>query len=152
MVSTYAQVIDAVYDAIVAIDLVGIDSGNIVQMLLPSDREMNVEALPAVVVSLTPGPITDEGGTTEHDDWGIPVLVTVIDAANQNLKIQPYHLLWEEQLRKTFHHQRLSGITANMVCRVESPTLIDLTLFIEKNLVVASLIVRAITRETRTVP
>src|SRR5574341_1018524 len=108
----------------------GIPSSQIYLRKFPTDR--GGITLPAIVVS-HPGVETVLPGTNERDDWGYPVVVSLISTGNQSLTVSNTELLWREQVRKLFHYKRLSTPAVNYVCEVEPGPIVDLSLFHDEN-------------------
>jgi len=157
MSAVYTDILNAVQWSIQQIGLKLADSttlpnGQVYLRKLPTDR--GGLTLPCVIVSESPDPETDLGGTNARDDWGHPVLVTTVVASNQDVAVYDWEILWRQQIRRKFHNQLLSGsgglLATVYICVVEPRTIVDPSLFRDGNLSLGQLLVRAKSREVRT--
>jgi hypothetical protein len=139
------DIIDAVADVIVALNLTSITS-NVVQQRLPTDRDLT---LPVVIVSHGSEMEAKRPGTNAQDDWGYPVLVSIVQAANQDKAINNNLLYWREQIRNAFHNKRMSAISTNYQCEVEPRPIFDVGLWSQENIDVSTMCVRVWSRELR---
>lgn len=113
--------------------------------------------LPAVVVGMAPVAETEERGTNVEDDFGYPVGVAVIIAANQNLEtFDADEIAWRQQIRNKFHNRRPTAVSNALgasvplkICKFEPMPVFDFGMFQNENLYVSPMIIRVVTRETR---
>lgn len=84
------------------------------------------------------------------DDTGYAVQITVIrnDETNQTTERNEW-LLWREQIRKAFQNKRLLGVDSVYTCMITPGAVFDPAAWLDRNLAVGSMIVRAMSRETR---
>jgi len=149
LTAVHSDCIDAVQAAIQSIGLTGLPNDQVYAFKFPFDRESMGLRFPAVHVSLPFSEVEQVlGGTNERDDWGYPVLVTIVTLSNQSTAIPVDVLNWRQNIRKKFHNQRLSAVSAVYTCKVEPRAIVDLSLFGD-NYDVSYLLVRCITREAR---
>lgn len=149
--SIHYSILTAVRDTVRGLDLVGITDANCAVTLLPLvDRliKANSLKLPAVVIS----PVGSElmtNATNDGDDVGYPVTVAIVqsaEAADLQTNLQKY-LYWREAIRAAFSGKRLEGVGTVWTLRVEPAPVVSLDAWINSNLFVSGLIVRAISRE-----
>ena len=151
--SLQVQIEDAVVTTLRALSLSGVASENIARQLVPLDRDPAPTALPAIRVG--PGgseKLDPKHGTNLADDIGYPVLVVLLDRANQDLTAATYGdqwLRWREQVVQAFHHKRLSGVSAVFECVVEPREIVTPSAWLQQNLFASGLVVWCRARRSR---
>lgn len=143
--AVHYNIMDAAQDVIQALSLTDIGT-NVVLRKLPTDRDLT---LPAVIVSHGTETETQLPGTNLADDWGYPVLVSIVSNGNQDYTLSEQELEWREKVRNAFNNKRLSAVGTTFRCVVEPRAIVDLGLWKEQNLNVSTLLVRVYSREVR---
>ena len=139
------QCYDAVVTGIQALSLSGLETTEVNLRKVVRDRAHIHRG-----VTLAPMRATEAAGTNERDDFGYGVLVIFVQGTGNGYGDDIERVSqWRQQVRKTFHNKRLSGVTQSSVCSVQHGDP-----FLPKELQgqndVSSLVIRCWTRETRT--
>lgn len=153
MSSVHYQCLTAVQTTIQGLDLTGIDDTAILVKKLPLARVIETEALslPVILITPTQAVIDPSAGNNVFDDIGYGVLVSILYADNQESTCEANLdtvMLAKETISKAFRQQRLTGVSESIQCRIEERETFSASAYRE-NLLVSSLVIRAICRETR---
>lgn len=113
--AVHKQALDAVVTAIRNLGLESIHTKEIQARKIPYDDD---RIFPGITVSWTSE--REAGGTTQRDDTGYPLLVTMIQGSGKDsteglAKIA----LWRQQIMRAFNRKRLAGISATGVHQLE---------------------------------
>ena len=107
-----------------ALGLTGIASASVVVKKLPLERVKKNDGLSFPVVMITPArsPLNPAAGDNVQDDVVYGILVTLMDADNQEPTLAlnlPRNVLWLERTRRAFHCKRLPNVATVYTCAVE---------------------------------
>jgi hypothetical protein len=151
MATVYGDILRQVVADIKSLSLTGISNSNVYTQKVATDRKKDVAALPAVIVAPFGSKVSPStGGTNTKDEIEYPVLVATLAAADEDQSTNlDRELTWHESILSKFIHQRLTGVTSVLTCRVDPKDVFDPNAFFGKNLDVGGLILRFISRETR---
>lgn len=109
--SVHGKIVAAAITTIQGLNLTGIASANVVELL--SDQTLANLSFPSVVVAKN-GTEQMTGGTNLSDDIAYPVVVFVMDRqAPEDVSKSDTWTLWRELIRNAFISQRLSGVTSS---------------------------------------
>lgn len=155
--SIHYQCMEAVQAAIQALALAGVTSSNIVVRKLGTDRGADwgdgSVSLPAIVIhSVGVETVNPRAGSNYRDDIDYPIPVNILAADNQDLVTNhERYLMWREQIRKRFTHQRLTitSTGASMIRTFTQPGAIMHPGAWYANLWHSTMIIRCTTREPR---
>ena len=123
--SAYKQILDNVKTQIVALELSGVTSTNVVLMKMATMRNKEVAALPAVLISPfgQPRTITNTPADTVGTNvLQYPVAIMVIQDGNQDQTGNYDRIaLWLQNIFQEFYHKVISAVTAGNVysCEVD---------------------------------
>jgi hypothetical protein len=93
---------------------------------------------------------TFPGVMTQTDDIGVPFLVCIMDAQNQNPTANlNRNSLWREKILSALRYQRLAGVPEAYIVQPEPAEIINPGLFDGQNLFFSALLFRATTRTLR---
>lgn len=145
----FDDILTEVRSGIQGLDLEGVDDANVNVRKSVDVLDLN---RPNVQVT-TPRPeiMRHDDGTNAQDDVVYPVLVTLVDADNQNQHLHfGTYLNWRERIAAHFRHQPLSGVSGVSTCHVEPLDIVDeKTWLSEKKLWVSGLLLLFSAREDR---
>ena len=136
-----------------ALGLTDIASASVVVKKLPLERVKENDGLNFPVVMITPvrPTLNPAAGDNVQDDVVYGVLVTLMDADNQEKTLAanlPRNLLWLEQIRRAFHCKRLANVATVYTCAVE-PAEPVLSQAWAQNLWASALLLKFTSREHR---
>lgn len=124
MTAVIEQVLVAVRTTIQGLSLTGIDSANIVDMLLGDDQGgsgPNVGGYPCIICCYNPAggeTIDPTAGTNVSDDIEYPVQVIIIATENRDQTTnRTRNWTWRDSIITVFHQKRLSGVTGGVAWR-----------------------------------
>lgn len=149
------EVLAGVRSVIAGLTLTGLSSANVVAMLVGDDEEgngPNVPGFPCVICCYEGGEAVDpSAGTNLRDDVVYPVSVVILSSENRSNTNRERNLKWRQQIRRAFHHQRLSGVTAGHAwkCEVRPGAIADRPRWLQ-NQHAQVLVVAVTVREPRT--
>ena len=152
--SLHARCLAAVQTRIRLLALPGLDGANVVVRKLPVGRCLGPEGdvdLPAIVLSPRRAMTPPDAGTNALDDVHYDVIVTIFDRDNQEPTLAENldrHLLWREQISRSFRNQRLTGVPEVINAAVEPAEALVEEAW-KHELMVSALLLRFTSRETR---
>ncbi len=151
--STYNQCLTATQTAIRNIGLTDVADASVVVKKLPLERVKTTDGLEWPVVLITPwkSTLAPAAGDNVNDDVVYGVLVTLLDADNQESTLEANlgkYTLWLQQIRKRFNHKLLSGVSTVYDCTVE-PAQTVLPAAWKQNLWASALLLKFTSRENR---
>ncbi len=141
----------AVQARIRSLSLAGLSSGNVVVSKVALERNLTGDALPAILLSPHRAAMPATAGTNASDDVSYDVLVTICDRDDQDPTEElnlDRHLLWREQVARTFRNQRLSGVPEVINAAVEPAEGLFEQAW-QHELLASALLIRFTTRELR---
>lgn len=145
--AVYFQILEAVANRIELLNLSGINASKIIKRWMPRERQET--ANPPVIVISPMGTEEDASKVMARDDVGYPVLVVMVDAANNdNVHQMNRNLLWREKIAKAIRNQRLPGVSEVYIGKIDYGSVIDPNSFMN-NSWVSVLMFRFYTREQR---
>jgi hypothetical protein len=121
MPSTYKTILNTVQTDIQGLALSGVSNTSIVQLKVPTDREVDFPALPGVLIApFGAKRISPSAGTNASDDIEYPVVIVTLQAgdADQDGNMDR-SLQWHEDIVGKFIHKRLSSPTSVITCQVD---------------------------------
>lgn len=143
------RVMDAIKTQIVALNLSGVTSTNVLIKWLPRQFDTTTDPVPCVIISPAPIPETSPSYLVNTDHVGYPVMVTIIDKQNADFTANlSRNLKWRELLMREFRFQPLDTVAEAVTCVIEPKAIIDPAAF-AKNLWVSSMVLRVTARESR---
>lgn len=152
--SLHARCLGAVQTRIRLLALPGLAAASVVVRKLPLGRCVGPEGdveLPAIVLSPRRAMTPPDAGTNALDDVHYDVIVTIFDRDNQEPTLAENldrHLLWREQISRSFRNQRLTGVPEVINAAVEpAESLVEEAW--KHELMVSALLLRFTSRETR---
>ena len=149
--SIHFRLLEAVAHEIQQLCLDGIDDANITLLQVPDDKEQWLPSLPGIIVAPF-GQEQIEQATNASDDITYPVLVSILEAANQaQLTGLNQRLVWRECIIDHFLHNRLQFDVGTQPFdqEVEPLAIVDPNAWGERQLYVSALVVRCKVRKTR---
>ena len=148
------QCLLAAQEVIQGLGLDGVSSENVVVRKLPLDRALGADqptTLPAILLSPQRETMDPHAGLTGLDDVVYGVLVTMVDADNQEptlaLNLDRY-TLWREQIARAFRSQRLAAVPQVINTYIEPADPIVPEAW-QNNLFAGALALRFVSREPR---
>jgi len=150
--SLHMQLLDATKTAIEGLGLTGISSSNVVVLQVPDDKGKWLPGLPGIMVApFGRETLPADQGTNRSDDIGYPVLIAIVDVANQaqttNLDGRLY---WREQIIDEFFHNRLSIAGEDPIEQTIEPLeIVNSAAWFQRQLYVSALVVRCTIRKLR---
>lgn len=127
-------------------------------LALPGSPAVSKRWLPRVkpgdslpIIAVTPvGGESFPGGLTTQDDIGLPIAVTIMDAANQDPTANlSRDTLYREKILSALRYQRLAGVSEAYILNPEPGMIVNPGMFDDKNLIFSPLFFRLITRTQR---
>lgn len=144
------QVMTQMQTQIRALSLTGIASADVLIKWCP--RQLDNTTDPTPCIEICPAPLPegmDQQDLTATDKVRYPVLVTIIDANNQDFdKDLDRNLLWREKINREFRYRPLTGISEIIHCFPEPKAIIDPAWF-RLNRFYSAIVFRFVSRETR---
>lgn len=151
--SKHMKILEASRAVVIGLDLLGIADRNCKILDVLQGKGKWIDSYPCC--ELAPSGrenISPTAGTNLSDDFGWPVFIALIDAANQeiDLKKLDQRLLWREKVVDAFIHRRLTvdGV-GQFDCTIEPSGVVDSRAWFDRNLYVSPLLVRVHSRERR---
>lgn len=148
MTALFETILTTVQSDIRALALTGVASANvtITKSVVTDNRN-----LPNVQISFPrPEIMKKEAGTNTKDEVVYPILVTLMDADNQNQTVHfPDYLTWRKRVAAHFRHQPLSGVSEVHTCHVEPVDVIDEKKWSDLGLYLSGLLLLFSAREAR---
>jgi hypothetical protein len=152
--SIRTRIVDAIADKLALVNLAEIGTTKIYKLNTEDDP---AQSWPGAVILRDFMPDQHLGGTNVRDDIGYPVTILLQDRAdfigNSITNETPKWDLWREKVDKAFRNQRLSGVDEVYTCLIEpgrrpatEPGAETPKIYLSTRV---SLVVRALTRETR---
>ena len=141
----------AVHEELKVIGLEDISPSNITLMEIPLDDDRYTAHLPAILVAPM-GTETIGGGTNASEDIGYPILIAVIEAANeeQSKTTLKRHLRWREQIIDTFIHRHMPiDNVFHLDTTVEPGPIIDAGAWLRRQLFESLVVLRCKARKQR---
>ncbi len=151
--STYNQCLTATQTAIRNIGLTDVADASVVVKKLPLEQVKRNDGLEWPVILITPwkSTLAPAAGDNVNDDVVYGVLVTLLDADNQESTLEANlgkYTLWLQQIRKKFNNKLLTGVSTVWGCNVEPSKTVDYPAW-TKNLWVSGLLLKFTSRENR---
>ncbi|ANS03311.1 hypothetical protein [uncultured Mediterranean phage uvDeep-CGR2-KM19-C37] len=150
MPSNYKTILNTVQTDIQGLSLSGISSTSIVQLKVPTDREVDFPALPGVLIApFGAKRISPTGGTNASDDIEYPIVIVTLQAgdADQDDNIDR-SLQWHETIIGNFVHKRLSSPTSIYTCFVDPRDVFNAAAWFN-NYDAGGMVLRFLSREVR---
>lgn len=148
--SIYTQIAQGVEGLLAALDLAGTQT---LLLKFPTDRESAAVLLPCQQATLGPANERAIGSLNGANDWEYPVLLTLMQADDQDLFWDANFLAWRRQIERLFHNKRpLPLLSCNPLFRVDPAAIVDSGCIHDENLAIGQLLLWARTREDRTAP
>ena len=145
--STYYRILEYVHEQMQSLDLEGIPGTQVYRRKIPTDRNVT---LPCCIVSMPPNGVPSyEYATNERDDIGFPVLITFVQASNQELDLDAQAMAWQEVAMSKCRDIFRIPQTLVYNVRIEPLPVLDSDLFMDKNLDVGGFTARFLSREPR---
>lgn len=140
MASTHKDILDAIDTAITSLSLT--DCEEIAVRAEPKDGD---EFYPGITIS----PVREEeyAGTNQRDDVAYGVQITMVVNNDVDPTEEDLFTTWRQSIRKKFIHQKLTAVSTVTTCLVEPGPIYQ---NVPEHLDVGTLIIRVISRETRT--
>lgn len=153
--ATHKAVIDAAVSVIAGLSLDGMESENIKAVWFPAADKLKeagqIGNLPCVLVSPYGTEDMSSGGTNLEDDYGYPVVVSIVAATSGDMIAhQDKYLYWRELCMKAFHNKRLSGVTDAWRCVVRPGSIADFATFASSAYFASFFTVTVFVRKVRT--
>jgi hypothetical protein len=149
--SVYYDILKRVQHDIRSLSLTCVAPTNVVIQKVATDRKRTLPALPGVLVSPFGAKVAPAtAGTNRRDDIEYPVLVVTLAASNDSQTSDlERETDWHERIISTFIHQRLTGVSSVINCRIDPRDVFNPTAFFDKQLDAGGIILRFVSRETR---
>lgn len=154
--SLWGQALEDVQSAIRGLALLGLQDEHVVVLHVPSDSKKYVPGLPAILI--TPFGSEDlprSEGTMSRDQWQLPILVGILDAANQvnTLATLDARLLWRETIidHFVFNRDAFPSVTNMSDVYVDPQPAVDISAWFERQIFASAIVVRALIRKPRRV-
>ena len=153
--STIKQILDQVAVDIKFLALTDIVDASVLVKKLPLEHVFTAKTstvdLPGVLITPARDQIPPNAGDNLQDDYIYQVVVTFVDADNQEetiaLNLDKY-MLWRQRVTKAFNRKRLSGIATVFTATVE-PAEAVIPAAWSSNLYASALLLKFFSRETR---
>jgi len=151
--ATHYQCLVATQAVIQSLLLDGIANSSVVVKKIPLDRILGPQGIsyPGVLVTPARETMDHTAGLNRLDDVGYGVLITMLDADNQEPTVAANinkYLTWRQRISKAFRNQRLSGVPEIIIAFVDPIEMVMPEAW-NKQLWASSLLVRFISRESR---
>ena len=148
--SVLSRILTAVKTQIVALNLSGISSSDVIIRWMPRQLASSVDPLPNITICPAPLPVSSPNYLTATDHVGYPVLIVAKSLASQDYDINiARNTLWIEKIMREFRFQGIDTIVECSTCIPEPKAIIDPSWFHKDNILYHAVVMRFVCREGR---